>query len=58
MHPCQSWPAVYRLMRKAPFILHICRYDSQSFLRIGVLPSPCMVVIGAFIEIHNVQGYL
>ena len=40
-HPCQSWPAVYRLMRRAPFILHICRYDSQSFLRIGVLPSSC-----------------
>ena len=89
VHPCQSWPAVYRLMRRAPFILHICRYDSQSFLRIGVLPSPCgasrishiqptpllcprfqvlvrvdvqncisMVVIWAFIEIHNVQGYL
>ena len=41
VHSCQSWPAVYRLMRRAPFILHICRYDSQSFLRIGVLPSPC-----------------
>ena len=35
----KSWPAVYRLMRRVPFILH--RYDSQSFLRIGVLPSPC-----------------
>ena len=89
VHPCQSWPAVYRLMRRAPFILHSCRYDSQSFLGLGVLPSSCgssriptsnscrccvqdvkfcfwvdvqnyisMVVIWAFIEIHNIQGYL
>ena len=28
VHPCQSWAAVYRLMWRAPFILHICRYDS------------------------------
>ena len=28
VHPYQSWPAVYRLMRRAPFIRHICRYDS------------------------------
>ena len=41
VHPCQSWPAVYRLMRRAPFIQYIGRYDSQSFLRIGGLQSPC-----------------
>ena len=40
VHLCQSWPAVYRLMRRAPFILHICWYDSHSILRIGVLSSP------------------
>ena len=41
VHPCQFWPAVYRQMRRGSFILHSFRYDCQSFLIIGVLPSPC-----------------
>ena len=30
VHPCQSWPAVYRLMRRAHFILHISENRSAA----------------------------